>query len=591
MSIASSARHFVQHVRQDGWSSIPPLLYIRWMTLRLHNDLRREQALRIAEEEQYQSWLHAQEPDSAERARQAAQPFRHRLSILIPTYNTRPELLEALADSLLCQTSPYWEACIYDGASTNAATRQCLESLAQRDKRFKVQLGKENLHISGNTNRALAMATGDYAALMDHDDLLAPDAVYHVLLSAEQGADMIYSDEDKCSEDGTRFFEPHLKADFAPDTLRAGNYICHLMAMKTELMRRLGGLRSAFDGSQDHDLALRASEQAEKIVHLPRILYHWRMLNTSVSHQGAEKCANAASAAVDDQLRRLGLKGHATMKELRVRIDYDIPTEPCVSLIILGDGTPLKPYLRRLSRSKPCHLKEIIILGESDERISIGGLTARFLPRKGTLSEDMNRAAGQAQGDYVLFLAQGLVPHLRKEDWVGEMLMYAQRPDVGCVGSAIITKKTMYLHAGYAVDVPGGAISHQTGAFFYSHPYMITDRLVRNVTGVSSGLMLLRRELFLSLGGFDAYESDLRGAALGLKCLEHGLLNVFTPHARMVCRADTPPCLTSPAPNGDLSLLHREHGEHPPEHYYSPLFEKRYGSMFLCMDAQEGVAP
>jgi len=590
MGIASSARHFVQHVREEGWGSIPPLLYIRWMTLLLHQEIKRERSLRAAEEEQYQAYCRAQEPTPEERSLQAAHVFRHRLSFLIPTYNTRPDLLAALVDSLLAQTSPHWEACFYDGASPSQATREALAAQAQRDPRIRVCLGRENLNISGNTNQALAMAEGDYVALMDHDDLLAPDAVYHVLLAAEGGADMIYSDEDKCDESGQRFFEPHLKADFAPDTLRAGNYICHLMAMKTTLMRQLGGLRSAFDGSQDHDLALRASEKADNIVHIPRVLYHWRMLNTSVSHQGAERCARAASAAVDEQLRRLALPGRASMKELRVRIDYDTPAEPCVSLIILGSGKPIARDLARLHRSRPTHLREILLLGEAKDGTTLDGVPVRVLPRQGTLSEDMNRAVHEAKSPYVLFLAQGLSPHFRKTDWVNEMLMYAQRPDVGCVGSAIITRRTMYLHAGYAVDVPGGAISHQAGAYFYGHPYMITDRLVRNVTGVSSALMMIRRETFLALGGFDPYSSDLRGAALGLKCLEKGLLNVFTPHARMVLRGIDPPCLTAPAPQEDLTRFHADHGEHPRERYYSPLFEKERGSMFLDFTNAKGVS-
>ena len=159
--------------------------------------------------------------------------------------------------------------------------------------------------------------------------------------------------------------------------------------------------------------------------------------------------------------------------------------------------------------------------------------------------------------------------------------MYAQRPDVGCVGSAILDSQRFYRHAGYAVDVPGGAVSHHAGQWLYGHPYMITDRLVRNVTGVSGALLLIRRETFLALGGFSDYDSDLRGADLGLKCLQAGLVNVYTPHARMLCRGALP-CLTAPAPERDLLRFRAAWGEHPQERYYSPFFT-RDGRMTIDM--------
>ena len=577
MSILSSARSFVRRVRHDGVGCIPGLVYTRWMTL-IHRDvLRSETAARQAEEEAYQAWLRTHErPDPT--------PFRTEktLSFLIPTWNTRPDLLTALADSLLAQSCPRWEACFYDGASTDAATRAALAALPERDTRFRVKLGTENGGISGNTNAAYAMASGDVIALCDHDDLLAPDAVRCILEAAEDGADFIYTDEDKVNADGTRFFEPHLKPDFAPDSLRAGNYICHITAMARPLaervIRRDGCfLRSECDGSQDHDLALRATELAEKITHVPRILYHWRMLDTSFSHQRAAKCVEAACRAVGDQLHRRGIPAQVSMEALRVRIRYAAEGAPAVTAIVLGEGE-----LPRLPG-------EVIRVNDASQ---------------------LNDAARQAKGDFLLFLRAGMKP-IEKGDWLTEMLMYAQRPDVGCVGSAILDRKRFYRHAGYAVDVPGGAVSHHAGQWLYGRPYMITDRLVRNVTGVSSALLLIRRETFLALGGFgvaredlirlrtssestfprgegDAaapYDSDLRGADLGLKCLRAGLVNVYTPHARMVCRGPLP-CLTGPAPGNDLSRFRAAWGEHPQECYYSPLFT-RDGRMTINMNGKE----
>ena len=537
MSLLSSARSFIRRVRADGVACIPEMVHARWMTFIHRGILTRERAARQAEEAAYQGWIarHTQ-PDPT--------PFHttRTLSFLIPTYNTRPEHLAALADSLLAQSCPAWEACLYDGASPDPATREALTALARRDPRFRVALGSKNGGISGNTNAAFAMAAGDVIALCDHDDLLAPDAVSCILEAAEAGADFIYTDEDKVTADGNHFFDPHLKPDFAPDSLRAGNYICHITAMTRklaeQLIRRDGCLlRSAFDGSQDHDLALRATELAAKITHIPRILYHWRMLDASFSHQRAEKCVRAACAAVEEQLTRLHIPGSVAMENLRVRIRYAVP-QAAVTAIVWGTGR---------------------IPDLPGEVIRVDG------------PAEFNAAARRATGEYVLFLRAGMKPLER--DWLNEMLMHAGREGAGCVGSAILDGQRFYRHAGYAVDVPDGAVSHHAGQWLYGRPYMITDRLVRNVTGVSSALLLIRRETFLQAGGFGDYAGDLRGADLGLRCLQMGLVNVYTPHARMLCRG-TLPCLTAPAPQEDLRRFRTAWGEHPPERYYSPIFTR-----------------
>ncbi|MBQ8554516.1 MAG: glycosyltransferase [Clostridia bacterium] len=546
MSVVSSVRSFLRRVRHDGVRAIPGMVHTRWMTF-IHRDvLRREAAERRAQEAAYQAWLHAHEvPDAA--------PFHtdKHLSFLIPTYNTRPEHLNALADSLLAQSCPNWEACLYDGASPHANTRAALAALAERDPRFRVMLGTSNEGISGNTNRAFVMATGDVIALCDHDDLLAPDAVRCILQAADAGADLIYTDEDKVTGDGMHFYDPHVKGDFAPDSLRSGNYICHLTALSRELMLSVGGLRSACDGSQDHDLVLRASERARKIVHIPRILYHWRMLDTSFSHQRAASCVQAACDAVADQLQRRGMNAQVTMEELRVRIRY-APPKGTVSAIVTGKGAvPRLPG-------------EVIRIDNPAQA---------------------NDAARRAAGEYLLFLQAGMKP--LDQAWLNELLMYAQRADVGCVGSAILDSRRFYRHAGYAVDVPGGAVSHHAGQWLYGNPYQLTDRIVRNVTGLSAALMLVRREVFLSLGGFGAYESDLRGADFGLRCLKAGYINVYTPHARMVCR-DEAPCLTSEAPQSDLDAFSAAWGEHPVERYYSPLFT-RDGRMTIDTSPKEAA--
>ena len=211
----------IRRIHREGFRCIPEAIRFRIALHRQRPFLQTETALRQAEEDGYQAFIRRHEaPLSA--------PFTPtmRLSFLIPTYNTPPELLRALADSLLHQSCGAWEACFYDGASTRADTRELLQALTQEDNRFRVTFGAENRGIAGNTNAALTMATGKFVALCDHDDLLAPDAVRCILEAAQDGADFVYTDEDKVSADGMHFFEPHLKPDFAPDSLRSGNYIC-----------------------------------------------------------------------------------------------------------------------------------------------------------------------------------------------------------------------------------------------------------------------------------------------------------------------------------------------------------------------------
>lgn len=578
MKLKQLGSKVIYYVREEGWSALPRRAHYLACRLRTRKERQEHSAARARADAAYPRWLAEHAPNGTCRRRQGQSRFCSGLSLLIPTYNTEPHLLRELADSLLDQTAPSWEACFYDGGSTREDTRKALAELPQRDPRLRVAFGAENLGIAGNTNAALAMAHYDWVALVDHDDLLTSEAVYWVLRTAEEGADMVFSDEDKCTADGKTFFDPHFKGEFAPDTLRAGNYICHLMAMKRSLMISVGGMRPDYDGSQDHDLALRASERAQRIVHIPRVLYHWRMLDGSVSHQRAEKCAQAAARAVDDQLRRLGLPGRAVCRRLRTEIRYDLRPGETVSLIARCEEKGLQRWLKSLVRRTPEGVAEALLVG-GRAGCSFGGKPCRNLSRTDAWTRDLNAAAQEATGDYLLFLAQGVVPLER--GWLTQLRMYAQRQDVACVGSLLMTPDRIYLHAGYAVNVPGGALSHHGGVSFFNRPYMLTDRQVRNVTAVSASMLMIRRETFLALGGFQDYASDMAAVALGVKAQQAGLWNVFVPEAAAVWRDKEPPCLTGPAPAEDLSRFREAFGTYVPENYYSPWFEKRRGWMLL----------
>ena len=346
-----------------------------------------------------------------ELATQRAHPFPDvRISVVVPVFNTRPKFLRALADSLLAQTHGAWEACLYDGGSTSAETRKALEAIAARDSRFHIAFGAENAGISGNTNRAIKMATGEYIALCDHDDVLAPDALWRIAEAIDaHHPDVLYTDEDKLTAHGAIHVDAHRKPDFCPDNLRSGNYICHLSVIRRTLLDAIGGLRPAFDGSQDHDLLLRACERADGVIHIPRVLYHWRTLRGSMSHTKLAVCLDAAARAVEESMRRTGFPGTCRVEDGVLRLRYDV-----------GDFT----------------------------------VAALRLARDASAA-DVNRLAADSSADMLMFLwGDTAAPDA---DGLREMMMYAQRPDVCAVMPLVADARNRVLHAGYDI-LPDGTV-------------------------------------------------------------------------------------------------------------------------------------
>ena len=246
------------------------------------------------------------------RAQRENQPDAGLISVAIPVYNTDPAMLGALLDSLEAQTYRNFEAILYDGASTRAETAAVLKVRCEKEPRFCPVRGVENRGISGNTNEAVRLAKGEYVALCDHDDLLSPDALWRVAdCIARKHPDLIYSDEDRITEDGRKHMDPHYKPDYCPDNLVSDNYICHLTVIRKALLEETGGLRSGFDGSQDHDLFLRVTEKTDRIEHIPYILYSWREVFSSKSHTQFWTCLeNGCRASVEHEMR-LGRKAEA----------------------------------------------------------------------------------------------------------------------------------------------------------------------------------------------------------------------------------------------------------------------------------------
>ncbi len=423
--------------------------------------------------------------NDAELARQRAnQPDAGLISVAVPVYNTRPAFLCELAASLKAQTYANWEAVLYDGCSTAAESVAAMDAV--QDDRIHIIHGKVNAGISGNTNLAIASCRGEYVALCDHDDVLSPDALWRMAEAiAAHHPDMLYSDEDKLTEDGRFHTDPHHKPDFCPDNLRSGNYICHLMVIRRALITQVGGLRPAFDGSQDHDLALRVSEVTDKIAHIPRTLYHWRTVRSSMSHQHLARCQDAAARAVTEHMQRIGYPGVSRVEDGVLRLCYETPASLRVKRIDVPQG---EGYAY------------------------------------------MNRAALEAEEEVLLFVhasVQGL-----SEGFERELLMYAQRDDVGAVTPMLTNARGHVTHAGFAWR-DGRLVCRQEGLPWHAGGWHGMNRTSHNVMAVSGACLMIRRDHFIP---FD--ESWTDGLGMADWCLQlrkKGLRCVYTPHACAVC--------------------------------------------------------
>lgn len=448
-------------------------------TLRRAGELLRERVLHS-----YDRVCIASDPTQAELAAQRThQPDAGLISVVIPVYNTRPVFLRTLAESLTAQTYQAWEAILFDG-SDREDTIQALDAL--QDSRIRVIHGERNFGLAGNTNEAIRHSSGAWVALCDHDDTLPPDALWHIAkaIEAEQ-PDMIYSDEDKLTEDGRYRTDPHQKPDFCPDNLRSGNYICHLMAIRKSLLVELGGLRPEFDGSQDHDLTMRIVEKTDRICHIPRVLYHWRTVGTSMSHQRLAQCQDAAARAVSEHIGRMGNPGRCTVENGFLRLKYDVDPSLRVKIIPVAEGAEYAA---------------------------------------------MNRAASEAEEDVLLFMHESVTD--LSADFVHELLMYAQRDDVGAVTPMLTNRRGRVTHAGFCLT-EGDVRIRSAGLPWHAGGWHNLNRISHNVAAVSAACLMIRRDHFIP---FDESWNDGLGAVdWCLRLRERGLRCVYTPHARAVC--------------------------------------------------------
>lgn len=477
-----------------------------------------------------------------------------KIAVLMPVYNPDKACLVNAIESVLAQAYANFELCIADDASTASHVHNVLQSYMDKDQRVKVIFREQNGHISAASNSALSLVEADYVALMDHDDLLTPDALYWVAKTIQQNPEvqLIYSDEDKMDLQGDRF-APYFKPDWNPELFLSHNFICHLGVYKTEQIKALGGFDSTFDGAQDYDLALRYSAElsAEQIVHIPRILYHWRTVAGSTANgvhekpYAEEKIANAVMSALEHRQRPAEVTGHAQLPgALRVR--YLLPDVlPLVSIVIpTRNGFHL---LHRciesiFAKTTYANYELIIIDNGSDDLVALRYLQSlQDQERVSVIRDDSpfnyaalnNKAVAHAQGEIIALLNNDL--EVINGDWLDEMVSHVVHPEVGAVGAKLYYPNDTIQHAGVIVGL-GGVAGHSHKHSPRNNPgYCGRLFLVQNLSAVTAACLLVRKEVFDAVGGFDEQNLSVafNDVDLCLRIQEQGFNNVWTPYAEL----------------------------------------------------------
>ena len=448
----------------------------------------------------YPRWLKRHAVPEEELAAQRATHFEREplISVVVPLYKTPIKYLNALVESFQAQTYPNWELCLSNGsgATSDDELTSRLAELTAADQRIRVVASENPLGISENTNKALAIVTGEYIGFADHDDLLTPSTLYEYvkLINERPDAQLIYSDEDKVDASGRRYFKPHFKPDFNPDMLRSTNYICHFTVISRQLYETVGGLDPDCDGSQDYDFILRCAEQTDKVCHIPKILYHWRVHGESTAEKPEHKLYAFESGvrALDAHYARLGINAKAEILKHEgftyyghYRTRYALQGEPVVSVI----------------------------------------------HTEGRSAAECNREAEQAGGDYLLFLS-GEVSSL-EPGTQDELLAFCQRDDIGVAGAKIYDPDGRVSHAGIILGVGENGLDEQFRQFRREDPgYFGRAIMAQNISAVTADCLMVSADRFRRVGGFGDYDDPaLRGADLCLRLSEQGYRHVFVPYA------------------------------------------------------------
>ena len=489
----------------------------------------------------YDDWAYAQriEEEGLQKQRETIFTYAPLFSIVVPLYNTPERFLKDLLESILAQTYPNWELCLADG-SPGEGLKEMVSRITGTDARIRYRKLDSNEGIAGNTNAAIAMAGGEFLVFADHDDILTSDALFELASVLNDGSkesadpksreiDLIYSDEDKITKDGSYLYDPFFKPDFDPVLLTSYNYFTHLVAVRRALVDADQALDSAFDGAQDYDFVLRMSEKAERTVHIPKSLYHWRAheLSTAGNSDSKDYAYENGRKALEAHLLRKGLKGQVEIGRYTGRYDvrYALPEKFSLSVILVPQkGCKAEDLSGFLEKKAGTEIVEVL----------------RADARNASLPEALNRAAKAAKGTYLLFLSDRVRD--AEESFIRILGGFFQRKDIGAAGGRVSGINGRIRSAGWLIGAGGPSAAAvpafadlSTDVFSYGG----YANLPHTVTALSADSLMTRTELFEELGGFDAhFKEDLFDADYGIRLLSREKASVICPLAEVILDTD-----------------------------------------------------
>ena len=502
-------------------------------------------------EGRYEAWFARHKVDKRTLRRQKHAAFAQKplISIVIPLYCTPLPYLKELLESVRRQSYENWQLCLADGSPDDKA-KEFIEKHYGREKRIVYRKLEENGGISVNTNEAVALAAGEYLMLCDHDDTLEPDALYEIVKAInDTGADVLYTDEDKVSMDGRHYFDPNFKPDFNLFRLRENNYICHIFVVKKSLTDETGLLRSEFDGAQDFDFILRCCEKAQKITHIPKVLYHWRchMDSTAADPSSKAYAYEAGRKAVREHYQRLGIDAKVEMTERPgwYRSHVKVQGNPLISVIIPNkDHTDdLELCLFSMTRKSTYRNYEILIVennSEKEETFEYYRKLPDRYPKARVLTWEKefnysainNFAAKEAKGEYLLFLNNDV--EILTPDWMEEMLQNCQQENVAAVGAKLYYPDDTIQHAGVVLGL-GGIAGHIMCRASKGDPgYFGRMISVQEISAVTAACMMVKKSDFDAVGGLDeTFQVAFNDIDLCMKFRAAGKKIIFTPYAEL----------------------------------------------------------
>ena len=501
------------------------------------------------QEQRYKEWIEKNTLTQQQLNEQKNKKFEYnpQISIITPLYNTPKEFFVEYIESIKNQTYSNWEICLVDASSK---TLDYIHEVICDDPRIKYKKLEKNKGISENSNEAIKIANGEFIALIDHDDIISPNALYEIVehLNKRPETDFIYSDEDKFEQNLENRYFPFFKPDFSPDFLRSNNYICHLSVIRKTIINEIGGFRKEFDGAQDYDLFLRITEKTKKIHHIPKILYHWRVHNLSTAQNMNTKmyAIEAGRNAIKEHCDRIGLQAEVENETPLglYRVKYKVQGEPLISIIIPNKDSLayLKNLIKTIEKSTYQNY-EIIVIENNSEKKNIfkyydiiqknPKIKVVHYKEKGFNFSKLNNFGVQyANGEYLLLLNNDIKVII--PSWLEEMLALCQREDVGIVGAKLLYKDKTVQHAGVVLGM-GGIAGHVNRTISDKSPgYYGRVKVINNFSAVTAACLMTKKELYKKVQGLDEqFKVAFNDIDFCMKIRKLNKLVVYTPYAKL----------------------------------------------------------